>query len=284
MKLPTINPKPLLKKIPGAVSGYVLEHQGTVLTGGTIVCNAAGIAVTYKNSPEIHRIISETRALLRQEDLTEEDQKRIQKYALIELSKLVAPIIIFFAGSTVCAIVNQKKNEAKIATLTAALTMAQNTISEYDLFKEEVRKDVGEEKYREIQQEVATKTVERQIQGSVFTPKPGEKAVWFPYIGKFISTTEPKIDAVMSNVNGVLRRNGIAGESYGNRTFKGNEIILLSDICRDLGMEPNDIPLFADEFGYIGGEDEIRYYVGSTNMYGEAYLCLLLDTKPSELH
>lgn len=284
-KLPIKIPKnQIVKKVREIISKKVLENSGTILTGSTIVCNAVGIAVTYKNSPKIHEAIAITKERLSQA-LTEDEKKRISKEGLVEIGKLVAPIIIFFAGSTTCAIVNQKKNEAKIATLTAALSLAQNTISEYDLFKEEVREKIGDEKYEEIQKDIAVKEVSRQVQGQLFTPKPGEEAVWFPYIGKFFSSTEDRIDMVFQNVNGVLRRNGIDGESFGQQSFRGNEIVLLSDICEALEIPHDDIPGFADEVGYeAGAVTDIRYYVGSAKLYGKSYLALVLDTTPSTMY
>lgn len=280
--LSTIKPKQLLQKIRGVISGYVLEHQGSVLTGGTIVCNILGISITYKNSPAIHGIISSTRQALRDPDLSEEDRKKIQKDALIELARLVSPIVLFFAGSTACAIINQKKSEAKIATLTAALTMAQNTISEYDLFKEEVRNDVGEEKYREIQQEVADDVADRAVAKALPIVNPKEELFYFDYLGIFFSSTVDRVKAAMNNVNGILRRNGIAGESYGHATHRGNEIVTYADICCELGVPNEDIPQFAEESYFEGGE-EIDWYIGTTDKYGSAIHSLLISSRPTNL-
>lgn len=282
MKLPTINLKPVLKKIPGVISGYVLEHKGAVLTGGTIVCNAAGIAITYKNSPAIHGIISSTKEVLKDPDLTIDERKEIRKKSLLELAPLVTPIIIFFAGSTTCAIVNQKQNEAKIAALTAGLTLAQNTISEYELFKEETRKEIGEEKYKEIEQEVANDVADKAVSRVLPTPRPKEEIFYFDYMGLYFSSTVDRVKAAMDNVNGILRRNGVAGESYGHATHRGNEIVTLADICCELGVPNNEIPQFAEEAYYEGGE-EISWYIGTTDKYGYAIHSLLIPKKPTNL-
>ena len=282
MRLPTINLKPVLKKIPGVISGYVLEHKGAVLTGGTIVCNAAGIAITYKNSPAIHGIISSTKEVLKDPDLTIEERKEIRKKSLLELAPLVAPIIIFFAGSTTCAIVNQKQNEAKIAALTAGLTLAQNTISEYDLFKEETRKEIGEEKYKEIEQEVANDVADKAVSRVLPTPRPKEEIFYFDYMGLYFSSTVDRVKAAMDNVNGILRRNGVAGESYGHATHRGNEIVTLADICCELGVPNNEIPQFAEEAYYEGGS-EINWYIGTTDKYGCAIHSLLITSRPTNL-
>lgn len=282
MKLPKVNVKPVLKKIPGVISGYVLEHKGAVLTGGTIVCNAAGIAITYKNSPQIHGIISSTREVLKDPDLSIEERKEIRKKSLLELAPLVAPIFIFFAGSTTCAIVNQKQNEAKIAALTAGLTLAQNTISEYDLFKEETRKEVGEEKYKEIEQEVANDVADRAISRVLPTPGPKEEIFYLDYLGLYFSSTVDRVKAAMDNVNGILRRNGVAGESYGHPVHRGNEVVTLGDICSELGVPNSEVPPFADE-AYFEGGSEISWYIGTTDKYGCAIHSLLITSRPTNL-
>ena len=285
--LPTINLKPFLKKLPGIISRYVLEHQGAVLTGGVIVCNAAGIAATYKNSPEIHRIIADTRLYLQQADLGLEERNETRKKALLELCPLVAPIIIFFTGSTACAIVNQKQNEAKITALTAGLTLAQNTIAEYDLFKEETRKEVGEEKYKEIQQEVSNRYTDRVINDILPTPRPGEELFYFATIGKFFSAKgQIEVKNTMERINDVLAENGIAGKGYGNVSHRGNEIIRLSDICSELNMDREDVPVIADDVYWESGLcNRIDYCIGYRDLYpdGPSIHTLALFTKPTNL-
>lgn len=281
--LPTkINPKPILKKIPGVISGYVLEHKGAVLTGGVIVCNTAGIALTYKNSPKIHSIISETREKLADPNLIEDERVKVRRETIKDLVPLVTPIIMFYTGSVTCAVVNQKQNETKIAALTAGLTLAQNTIAEYDLFKEETRKEVGGEKYKDIQQEVANDVAERAVSRVLPTPRPKEEIFYLDYLGIYFSSTVDRVKAAMENVNGILRRNGAAGESYGHATHRGNEIVTLADICCELDVPNNEIPQFAEEAYYEGGE-EITWLIGTTDKYGYAIHSLLFVTRPTNL-
>lgn len=286
--LPTkIDPKPILKKIPGVISGYVLEHKGAVLTGGVIACNTAGIALTYKNSPKIHSIISEAREALSDPNLTEDVRVKIRRETIKELVPLVTPIFIFYAGSVTCAVVNQKQNEAKIATLTAGLTLAQNTIAEYDLFKEETRKEVGEEKYREIQQEVADRSIEETYTRYLPEARPGEKLFYLTNLGLFFSAEgEEHVKEIMKKIEGIITRNGVAGESYGNMTHRGNEIVTYANICEELRIPDENIPAIADELYFEGGRP-FRWATGVSptkrDKYGNAIFLLTIVDSPTNL-
>lgn len=271
-----ISKKHLLKNFFGGVSRIVLEHKGTVLTGSTIVCNALGIAVTYRNSPKIHAIIEQyhrnVSCLDKNMDLYEQYKKQYLKDALAAIAPLIAPIIFFFAGSTVSAIVNQKQNEAKIATLTAALSLAQSTISEYDLFKEEAKKELGEEKFQQIEKEVIQKKMEelpkeriQQIDGIQI--RPGEYLCGIPDFNIFFSGTQDRLVLAMDRVNAVLSSNGRDGRSYGNSDKYGNEVVTYADILGELNDPNIDIPDIANSLRWDAGRvDAIRYSIDSLKL------------------
>ena len=146
-ELPKIFTKQFVKNSLDVISKKFLENQGLVLTTGTIVCNTAALALTFKNAEKIHKIISDTKNAIAIAVEQKKDTYDIYKQAFIELAKVGGPIIIFELISLICTIQLERKNmknEAKIAELTAMITLAQNTISEYSTFKE----DGG---FREIQ-------------------------------------------------------------------------------------------------------------------------------------
>ena len=271
--LTIITKQPLVNKTFNTVSTFVKGHESALLTGGSVAFNLSGILTTYKNSPKIHEVITITRERLNGETDTEE-RKRITRDGLKELVPLVTPIVTFFILSTTCSIVNHKRQEAKITALTTALGVAKSTINEYETFKKEVRKELGEEKYKELKTEVNAQELDKQIQNALFVPKPNEEAVWFPYIGQFFSSTEDRINAVFERINGIL--DGTIAKSYGHYTVKGNEAILLSDLCEDLDVE--EIPMFAYNAWYDAGKvREIGHFLGSIKLYGKSYLCLEID-------
>lgn len=270
----------IVKKSVDSLSHIILEHENTVLTGTTVAFNAVGIALTYRNSPKIHQIIEETRTDLQLAD-DEETKKKIIKRSFKDLSVLVAPIIISFSASTASAILNQKKSEAKIATLTAALSLAQSTVSEYGAFKDEVRKEIGDEKYQTIKDEITKERIDQSFPTN-FQVEMGDQLCYIPDWDIFFSSTEDKIKLAFEHVNAVLNSNGIDGNGYGNESYRGNEIVLWSDLLRELKVK--NAPTLANELGWEAGRVKyISYWVGSGTRNGVPYLTVEIGTSASKM-
>lgn len=285
--------KHIFKSAWNAGSKFVLEHKGTFLTGATITCNAAGIAVTYRNSPKIHEIIAQyhrnVECLDKNMELYDKYKSEYMKDALVQVLPLVAPIIIFFAGSTTAAIVNQKQNEAKIATLTAALSMAQSTISEYNLFKEEAKKELGEEKFNEIEKTVAEKRVEElPVDASAgIRVNIGDVLCCIPDFNIFFSSTRDRIDFAMGRVNGVLASNGVDGRSYGHGSRYGGEIVTYADILMELNDPQIEVPDLANEIFWDASRVSYIHYdtfEGGVTRTGIPFLILSIDLSGSNVY
>lgn len=277
--LAKIAKKEVIKVAVDKVMKPVYEHQGAFLTGTTIVCNTAAIILTYRNSPRIHTIISNTRSFAKYVE-DEKEKKELYSQALKELTPLIAPILVLYAGSVAAPIINHKKTEAKIATLTAALSLAQTTISEYDSFKEEVRKEVGEEKYQQIKNEVTQQQVNQSTAAMPpLVPEMGDQLCYIPDWDIFFSSTEDKINIAFEHINTVLHNNGKDGKGYGATSHRGNEIVTYADLLRELRVK--DVPLLADELVWEAGRtDHIQYWVGSGNRNGIPYLSIEIHTRP----
>lgn len=252
--LAVVTKNELVKNAGKEISKFVIAHEGLLFTGGTIAFNAAGIAATYKNAPKIQQIISDTKtALAEAED--EEVKRKLAVDSFKQLLPLVSPIAIFFVASATCAIVGHKKSQAKIATLTAALTLAQSTINDYDLFKKEVEKEVGEEKFKEINDTVVKDSIEQKITNhelpaAFMNPRRGEYPVCIPLFGIYFTSTAARIDMAFEHINQCLDDNGSTGKySYGNENEIGGEIVYVSDLCDELGVFEDDRP---DIVKYMG--------------------------------
>lgn len=269
--LAVVTKNEVLKNAGKEVSKFVLAHEGLLLTGGTIAFNMAGIATTYKNAPKIQQIIADTRASFEVID-DDEEKKACLKVAIKQLAPLVSPIIIFFAGSTTCAIVGHKKSEAKIATLTAALTLAQSTINEYDLFKKEVETKIGTEEFKELKNEVSAKQIEKDIKENKVPTKYlntsmgslGEVLIYMPDFGIYFTGTSARIDMAFDHINQVLEDNGSTGRhTYGNENELGGEIVFIDDLCDELGIPEDDRPRLVKNMGWDAHHTPyVAYYIG----------------------
>lgn len=291
-ELINISKKHFLKHAWKAVSTYVVQHRGAFLTGTSIVLNLSGIAVTYRNSPKIHEIIDQCKrnisCLDPNMELYEDYKKQYFKEALLKVIPLVSPIIIFFGLSTAASIVNEKKNEATIATLSAALSVAQSSISEYSLFKEEAKEALGEEKFNEIQNKVVEEKID-QIPVSSYENvhiKPGEELCCIPDFNIFFSGTEQTMRFAMDRANGLLASDGRDGRSYGHTKY-GHEVLTMADILEELSDPTNiEIPPATTRIEWNAGDcDYIFYQIGSgKTRSGKPYLTLLLDYDGSSLN
>lgn len=266
----------IVKHSVDSISKLILEHENTVLTGSTITFNAIGIMLTYRNSPKIHKIIEDTREDLKLVE-DEASKKKIIKASFKDLTPLIVPILISFGVSTGSAIANQKKYEAKVATMTAALSLAQSTITEYNAFSEEVKKEIGEEKYQEIKKEISQEKAEQNFPTN-FQIEMGDVLCYFPDWDIFFSSTEAKIEAAFEHVNMVLGSNGMNGKGYGNESYRGNEIVLWSDLFRELKIK--NTPALANELGWEAGRTKfISHYIDGAKYNGVPYLTVEVGTK-----
>ncbi len=287
----TMNPKKMMKLCGSSVGKFVKAHQASVLTGSTIAFNVAGIVATYRNSPKIHLVIEECRKDLEWyenvDGITEEELKRARKDRIIQtlkdLAPLVAPILIFFTGSTAAAIINQKKSEAKIAALTAALSLAKTTIDEYGIFEEKVKEEIGEEKYQEVKEEIVREKVENTIPDVASVPM-GEYLCYIPDFDIYFTGTEPMIRLAMERVNTILSENGMNGHSYGYESNEGNELVFVSDLIDELEKLSSGTirnPMMYKDFGWDAGYTKgIAYDVkAGKTATGVPYLTLIFYEK-----
>ena len=269
--LTVITENEIVKKAGEGLSKFIFAHEGSLFTGGTIGFNFAGIIATYKNAPKIQKIIFETRETLKTIG-GDDEKKQCVRVALKELAPLVAPIIIFFVGSTTCAVVGHKKSQAKIATLTAALSLAQSTINEYDLFKKEVESKVGEEAFKEIKTEVSGKQIEEDIKQNKVPVKYvnttmgslGEVLIYIPDFGVYFTGTMPKIEMAFERINTCLSDNGATGKySYGNENEFGGEIVFVDNLLDEMAVPEEVRPRIVKEMGWDAQQtSHVIYWIG----------------------
>ena len=278
-ELPKVFTKQFVKKSLDEISKKFLENQGLVLTTGTIVCNTAALALTYKNAEKIHKIISDTKKALIIAEEQNKDKFDIYKQAFIELAKAGGPVIIFELISIVCTIQLERKNmknEAKIAELTAMITLAQNTISEYSTFKDETKKEIGEEKYRAIQEKVVDSKIQGEEYPSNIHVNVGEHLCYFHYLDKWFSGTASDLKLGMQEFNDVLERNQ---DGYGRESSRGNEIILIEDICSRFKID--DRSQVSSMMGYESQRTkQIEYWIGTGHINDTLYFTLNIETEP----
>lgn len=133
----------VVKSLPSTVASFYLRNEGTILPVASIAFSGAAIAVSVKNSRDILTTIDNAKEILGRE---KDPEIRKKMYVTIakELAPKVSPIVIFYGASIACTLVNKKHTDKKIAELTAAIGLAQNAITQYQLWQKEAEKELGE--------------------------------------------------------------------------------------------------------------------------------------------
>lgn len=276
MQLPKVLSKAFVKKSLDEVSRKLSENPGVYLTVGSIACNLGALAFVYKKAIRIKVIISETKAAV---ENYPDIKNELYKKAFIDLAKAAGPAFLLEVASIICTIKLERrnmKNEAKIAELTATAMIAQNALSEYDAFKKEVRKDLGDEKYKQLQNDATENKFKDVPYPTTVLVNVGENLCYFPYIDKWFSGTASDMEAAMQEFNHVLERNQ---DGYGHESSRGNEIVLIEDICSRLKLL--DRSQFAAMTGYESQRTKhIDYWIGSGHINDTLYFTLNLETEP----
>lgn len=220
------------------VGSFYLEHQSTILAGGTIGFSLATTAVTFKNARDITNILDDAKAILAEET---DDSKKKEIYAatLKELAPKMLPILVLQAATIACSLQSKKLSDNKDKRLleaASALSVAQNAIMQYQAFNEKAEEQLGEKKTKKIRQEIAQERVEAD-------PMTKSNTVNAPI------------------VNGDYLYHDVFGNRYFHSSKSPSEI---ENFCTDLGKDLYDGNYYGDTvfindiYNYIAKDLEIR--------------------------
>lgn len=181
----------VVKSLPATMTSIYIHHEGAILTVGSIAFSGAAIAMSVKNSRDILTIIDDGKHALSIEK-DREIRKKIYISILRDLTPKAGPIVGFYAASIACTLVNKKHTDKKIAELTAALGLAQNAITQYQLWQKEAEKELGE-KVDIVNQAVAEKQEERHPMNPPMYAAANEDYFYYDIVGNryFHSTKSP---------------------------------------------------------------------------------------------
>lgn len=255
------------------------KHDAALFTAGSIGFGIATNIVVYHESVRIHEIIKVTKETLAN---TEDPDERngIIKCALKDLAKPILKISVLAAMSIGCSVgmyKKCKKQDAKIAALTtevaAATTLAHTTMQEYQEFKKQVVKDVGEEKYKEIENQVTKERIEQDMaEGKITRPiingDPGIRLICIPHFNIYYYGNPSRIEPAMDRINTCLRYKGGSNGEYCYSQFNelGNPIVMFSDLLDELGanVSEENIGRAAKMSGWNSDEImNVSYWIGS---------------------
>lgn len=227
-----------IKSLPRTVGNWFLAHEGTILPVASSAMSGVAIIFAVRNSRFIMDTIDEGKKAL---EVTPDAASRKQIYmqVLKAIAPKIAPIAGFYAGSVAVLVLYKKNNDKKIADLTAALTLSQNALVQYQLWKKEAEKSLGAEEAKKVREEVAKENVKNNPQTDENTVAPeGQNEKDAPYY------------------NEVYLYYDVVGNRYFYSEKSPDEI---ENYCRELsyalcdGNVDGDKVTYNDIYDFIGG-------------------------------
>lgn len=144
-----------------SVGGFLSKHSSGITTTASIIGLVSTVVLAVRATPEAHDILQEARDRLEYDQISETQAKAIKKEAVKDLAKLYLPAAVT-GGLTIASIVGTHKlafSNGEKATLGAAHLMVNQAIMDY---REEVRRDIGERREKEIYGRALEKKIDRE--------------------------------------------------------------------------------------------------------------------------
>ena len=211
----------VLTKAVNKVGGFIVEKSPTILLvlgiGGCI--SATVIAV--KETPKAVKLLEERKKELEVEKL---DVKEVVKTTW----KLYLPVVVTGGLAVACVIASHGINEKRRAALATAYTIAETSMLEY---RDRVKKEIGEQKEFEIQDQVNEKIEEKfsDILDYREKPKVFSPMVWIrePITGQEFYSSENLVDKIIIELN--------------ERMIDGIDYISVNEYLDALGLNQSEV-------------------------------------------
>lgn len=143
------------KKLMEKGKKWTGEHNSDILTGGVIIGLLTSLYLMYKATPKVNEALDK-----RKEELVsvtnEAAKKQINKVTVKRIIKATAPVVISAGATVACAIGSNRSASKKIALLSAAYNLANNTAKDLSNKMNEV---LGDKKAKEIKDAIAKEKV-----------------------------------------------------------------------------------------------------------------------------
>lgn len=172
---------------------FATENSPTILTGFGVAGVIGTAYMAYKASPKAHDILAkyrEDRELIMEGD--REAKRAVLKETVKDLVPVLAPPIIMGATTCACIIGGNSINKKRLAVLSAAYSLADSHLKEY---QNKLVDTLGEQKAQKVRDAIAKDHLDRSdqtlAQSVVITN--GDVLCYDSYTGRFFASTAEKI-------------------------------------------------------------------------------------------
>ena len=139
-----------------SVLKFAKQKSPEILTGLAIAGVVSTIFCVRKASKEEVKIVDAVNDSLNEEDLNEEEEKKLKKAAAIEIAKAYIPSAVSGAITVACIIGARSTSAKREAALTAAYELSREALGAY---KEKIKEIAGPKKAEAVKDAVLTEKV-----------------------------------------------------------------------------------------------------------------------------
>ena len=250
-----------VKKLWSDVKSYTDKNSPTILTG----LGVAGVFVTgymaYKAGPKAHDILQ---AYHEDKKIIRPDDKETKRAVLKETAKNLAPVVlppILMAGVTsACIIGSNKISTKRMAVLSAAYTIADNKLKDY---QQKMLETLGEQRTSKVKEAIAKDHLDKAelkepANGVIIS---GKVPCLDNYSKQVFYSSAEEIQQVINK----LSQEMLNSMAYGDESF-----VELGELYEALGLEQTP---YSRDFGWV----ETDMINGSLPIYTTA---CLRDNRP----
>lgn len=248
-----------LKEMWKSVTTFTDKNSPAILTGLGVAGLFGSMYMAYKASPKAHDILEKYHE---DKEMTDPDDKETKKVILketvVELTKVMAPSVLMGVATGACIIGANKISTKRIALMSAAYSIADSKLKDYQT---KMLESLGEQKVQKVREAIAKDHLETSSVPSDILVPGGRCLCMDAHTGRFfVSSAEAIGQAINSLTADVMQ------EMY----------VSLNDFYDKIGLD--HIPL-GDDLGWniddaLGGKLPIYFSAILTN---EHQPCLVIE-------
>lgn len=264
-----------LKETWNKVTKVINKNSPTILTGLGVTGVFATGYMAYKAGPKAHYILENYH---RDKELTDPDDKEAKRAILKETAKDLLPVLIPPVGmaiaTTACIIGGNRISSKRVAVLSAAYSIADSRLKDY---QEKMLETLGEEKTQKVKEAIAKDHLKKNqptVDTPVYLTGDGNVLCLDSYSRRFFSSNAEKIGQAINKLSA-----DIMSDMY----------VSLNDFYDEIHLERTPM---GDDFGW-NVDDTQRgrlpiYYTASLTEDNRPCLVVEYDVSPRadfrELH
>lgn len=220
----------LFKGMSRAITGFADKNSQTIMAVLAVGGLIGSVVLAFKAAPKVHEVVDNSKKKVElindAEDLTDEEKKEERKIVAKDTVKKLAPVVTPVVGCTLATaglmVGSTAISVKKINTLSSIAMMSESAYKE--LF-DKTKEVVGEEKAKEIRDEINAENMNKNAINKPTNARGGDYLCYDAMCGRFFYSDKETIREAVNNINQSI--------SSGHEDYMS-----LNDLYFELGLPP----------------------------------------------